>query len=187
MACTLQIFLICMGFMSAAECCRIPEVGGDVVLYCCVYVCVSVFPGRKFLTKVNANIGNSATTSSIEEVRHITDFCSIGRPYIILIVFLPYRSNNFLCLNLGCQQLSDKIQVLISFILRLQADFSACSRPGKMPVLIQFSHLALWLCVSGVCCAVTWQYDIMHVSVKCCILRSSFVVWCCTANSWLDC
>mgnify|MGYP001807462947 CR=1 FL=1 len=36
--------------------------------WCCV-VLVFICTGRKFLTKINANIGNSAVSSSIEEVR----------------------------------------------------------------------------------------------------------------------
>jgi thiamine biosynthesis protein ThiC len=41
-------------------------------LLCCAALCCAVVDrtlGRRFLTKINANIGNSAVSSSIEEVR----------------------------------------------------------------------------------------------------------------------
>jgi hypothetical protein len=41
-------------------------------LLCCSALCCAVVDrtlGRRFLTKINANIGNSAVSSSIEEVR----------------------------------------------------------------------------------------------------------------------
>jgi hypothetical protein len=53
----------------------------------CAVLCYGVLmpsPGRKFLTKINANIGNSAVSSSIEEVRGLCDCrlftLSITRP-----------------------------------------------------------------------------------------------------------